>query len=509
MEARPWHKALAALLLLSSIPGASVAAGWTITPDITLTERYNDNTTLGASGRENSDFITQVTPGLRIDGSGPRFRASFDYRPSALFYARNSREDRLVNSLRAFGSLEAVENFFFVEAVGSITQNFISPFGDRPDDIAVVTANRTETRTFGLSPYIRGRLGQGHTYELRNRNTWTSSDTSALSNLHSTQWTGRLASPVRLLGWALEYEDNKLRLEQFTQQPDRETRLVRGRLYYQPDPDWRFSLSAGREQNNYQSLGETRSNSIYGAGVTWHPSARTTAELQYEHRFFGASRLARLQHRTRLTAWNLAYSRNISDSQRELLRLPPGDTAALLDAIFAARISDPLERAAAVEQFMRASGTPEFLTSSTAFYTPHIMLREHLEASAGILGVRNSLTFFVFASESTRLSEGVTDLVPDAFFLGDKVKQRGFGVRANHRVAPFTSVGASATRTYARQEEPTMRDSRNDSLAFTVNHTLSPKTTTFGGLSFTSVTTEDTGVTREARSVFVGVNHRF
>lgn len=480
-----------------------------VTPDIQLTETYSDNPTLAAPGDTRSDYITQITPGLRIDGRGPRFRASFAYRPSALFYARHSREDRLVNNLRAFGSLEAVENFFFIDANSSITQNFISPFGARPADITAITPNRTETRTFGISPYVRRVLAQGYTYELRNRNLWTSSDTNALSNVHTTQWLGRFASPVRLFGWALEYEDKKIRLESFTQQPDLETKRVRGRLFYRPDPDWRLSLSAGREENNYQSAGEKRSSSIRGAGLTWTPSVRTSADLQYERRFFGASRLARLQHRTRLTAWNLAYSRNISDFQQELLRPPPGDTGALLDAIFAARISDPVERAAAVEQFLRASGVPDFLASSLAFYTPQVMLRERLEASAAILGVRNSLAFTVFADESTRLSERATGIAPDAFLFGNRVEQRGLGVRASHRLAPFTSVGASATRIYARQEEPTTRDSRNDSLAFTVNHTVSPKTMTFGGLFFSSVTTEDIAVTRKARSAFVGLNHRF
>jgi uncharacterized protein (PEP-CTERM system associated) len=509
MEARQWRRAIAAaLLLLASIPHAG--AQWTVTPDVTLTETYNDNPTLAGSDAKRYDFVTQVSPGLRIDGSGPRFRANFDYRPTVLFYARNSQEDRLVNSLNAFGSLEAVDNFFFVDLTSSITQNFVSPFGARPADIATITPNRTETRSFGLSPYIRGVLGQGYSYELRNRNVWTSADIDALGNVHSTLWTGRLASPVRLFGWALDFDDSKIRHEEFTAQPDREARLVRGRVFFQPDFAWRFSLSAGREENNYQSFNEKRSSTMRGAGVTWNPSARTTADLQYERRFFGPSRLARLQHRTRLTAWNVSYSRNTSDFQQELLRLPPGSTVGLVDAIFAARIPDPVERRAAVLQFFSASGTPLFLANSLAFYTQQIMLQERLEASAGIIGVRNSITFSVFASDSTRLSEGLTGILPDAFLLANRIKQQGFGVRADHKVTPFTSAGVSATRTYSQQEEPSTLDSWNDSVALTLNHTVSPKTTTFAGVSFTGVKTEDVAVTHQkSRSAFVGLNHRF
>ena len=511
MGGRQWRAASAVTWFALMAAPTVAAAAWTFAPDITLSETYNDNPTLSASGATRSDFITQITPGLRIDGSGPRFRASFNYRPSVLLYARHSQEDRLVNSLSAFGSLEAIENSFFVDLNSSITQNFISPFGARPADITTVTANRTETRTFGISPYIRGVLGQGYSYELRNRNVWTSADNNALSNVHSTLWTGRLASPIRLFGWALEYEDSKIRQEEFTAQPDRETRLARGRLFFQPDYAWRLSLSVGREENNYQSLGETKSNSIRGAGVAWNPSPRTSADLQYERRFFGPSRLARLQHRTRLTAWSLSYTRNISDFQQELLRLPPGNTVALLDAIFAARVPDPIERRTAVEQFLRTSGTPAFLGSSLAFYTQQIMLQERLEASAGILGVRNSIIFSVFASDSTRLSEGLTGVVPDAFLLGDRIKQRGFTLRADHRLAPFTSAGISATRTHSLQEEPSEAETWNDTVALTLNHTLSPKTTTFAGVGLTDVKTEDTAGLRnqKARSAFVGISHRF
>jgi uncharacterized protein (PEP-CTERM system associated) len=511
MAARQWGRAAAAaLLLLCSIPSVTAADGWTVTPDISLTGTYNDNATLAASGSERSDFITQVSPGLRIDGRGPRVRGTFDYRPSLLLYSRNSEEDRLVNRLNAAGSLEAVEDFFFVDLDGSITQNFISPFGARPADIAIITPNRAEARSFGISPYIRGVLGQGYNYEVRNRNVWTSSDENALANVHSTLWNGRLASPVRLFGWALEYEDSKIRQEEFSVQPDRESRLARARLFFQPDYAWRLSLSAGREENNYQTFDETRSNTMHGAGVTWTPSARTTGDLQYERRFFGPSRSARLQHRTRLTAWNISYSRNTSDFQQELLRLPPGNTLALVDAIFAARIPDPLERRDAVLQFFRASGTPLFLASSLAFYTQQIMLQERLEASAGIIGVRNSITFSAFASDSTRLSEGLTGIVPDSFLLSDRIKQQGFGIRADHKLTPFTSAGASLTRTYSEQLEPSVLESWNDAVSLTLNHTLSPKTTSFAGVSFTGVKNEGLGVTdQKARSAFVGLTHRF
>src|SRR5207253_1791759 len=130
----------------------------------------------------------------------------------------------------------------------------------------------------------------------------------------------------------------------------------------------------------------------------------------WERRFFGTSKLVSFEHRTPLTAWNASYSKNISSFSQELLRLPPGDTAGLLDLIFRARIPDPLERAQAVEQFLRTTGTPRFLANSLAFYTEQIFLIERLQASFALLGVRNSITFTAFRGRSTTLTEAPVGL---------------------------------------------------------------------------------------------------
>ena len=535
MEDRGWRRLFAAVLMLCcSIPTAraqstsagvpytptaersipSGRAGWTTQAEVGVRETYNDNATFGGSGDEEYDFITELWANLRLYGRGPRLSGSFEYRPTLLVYARNSEEDRFLNFLRASGNLEVLDNFFFIDASASISQEFISPFGARPGDITTATPNRAETRSIGVSPYVRGLLRWGQEYELRYRHLWTSSDATTVADVESQYLTGRLASPVRLFGWALEYEQSKIRQEDFTLQPDRESRLARARVFFQPDYAWRFSASAGREENNYELLREMKSSDIYGAGVTWNPSPRTSAEAYYEERFFGPSRLARLRHRTPLTAWNISYSLGTSDYQQELLLRPTFDTASLLDSIFAARISDPTERRAAVEQFIRDFGLPSSLTASNplTFYTTQIFLQERLDASAAIIGVRNSVTFNIFASQSERISETLPNTVFDGFIFGDRIKTRGFGLRANHKLAPFTSVGASATRTHSVQENPTTLaqsfETRNDYFTLTLNHSLSQRTTTFAGVGVNDEESEQFG-SRTSHTVFVGLTHRF
>jgi uncharacterized protein (PEP-CTERM system associated) len=250
---------------------------------------------------------------------------------------------------------------------------------------------------------------------------------------------------------------------------------------------------------------------IYGAGVAWRPSVRTSTDLGYEKRFFGPSRLARFNHRTRLTAWNLSYSRNTSTYQEEVLRLPPGNTAGLVDAIFAARFPDPDQRRAAVEQFMHTSGAPTFLTNPLAFYTQRVYVREGLDASFAIIGLRNSIVFTAFAVESSSFAAEALGLVPDPSLLGTRIRQRGFGAYAEHKLTPTTNISARAARVNSHEEQPAQFDSRNDYASLSLNHAISPRTSTFAGVSSSRFTSDDPSVilNQNANLVFVGLTHRF
>lgn len=504
--------------VLPAIPqvGATTVAGdrletrrWTVRPEITLREAYTDNAFIG-TGTPRSDWVTQVTPGIRIDGRSPRLTVDFNYAPSALFYARNSEGDDFVNNLDAFARLEAVEKFFFVEAKGRIGQDFINPFAAQPVDLTTATPNRRETRTFSLSPYFR-REGTQLEYELRNSNTWTDSTTAGLGKFHTEQWSGHISRPVRLFGASLEFDNTEIRYyDSLVERGDDRSRLYRVRLYWQPDPAWRLSASGGEEENNYV-LQQTQRSSIYGGALAWRPSPRTSGDFEYENRFFGPSRLARLSHRTPLSAWSVSYSRDTTTFQQEVLRLPPGNTSALLGEVFAARIPDLNQRRAVVEQFVTASGAPAFLANSLAFYTQRVYLREGVDASVAFLGKRNSIAFTAFAAESSDISADALGLLPDAILLARRIKQRGFGTYAQHNLTPNSSIVARASRINSRQEQPAELDSRNDYFSLTMNHTASPKTILFAGVSANRFYSDDPLVTpnQDATTVYVGVNHRF
>jgi uncharacterized protein (PEP-CTERM system associated) len=505
---RGYAAAALALPLTLGLSSNAIAGKWTITPNISVTGTYTDNASL-VGPPTGGDFIMQVAPGIHIDGRGGRFTGNLDYRANGILYSTNSSENRIANTLSARGTLEVIENFFYLEAFGNIGETFISPFAPRPGDVLSITDNRVESRTYGISPYVRGQVGNAFSYQVGYRDTWTDTNSGALANVRTSEWTGRAASPIRLFGWALDYNENNIVYGNYGANKQY-SKLYRGTLYFQPDFTLRLNAGGGWEENNY-SL-ETRSNNIYGGGISWKPTPLTSADFQYEHRYFGPSRVASLRHRTRLTAWTLAYSKNATTSQQALLTLPPGNVAALLDAIFTGSIPDPVARQAAVARFFQVTGVPAFLSSPVSFYTQQVFLQERVEASVALLGKRSSVILNAFRLKSQALTSNFNSAVPDAFSLtrGSAITQHGFGISANRSIASSTSLGAGATRTYSRQDIPATVNSRNDSLTLSLNKTLSPKTTTFAGFNYSRFTSEGAASsTGQARSVFAGLNHRF
>src|SRR5258708_6809861 len=121
----------------------------------------------------------------------------------------------------------------------------------------------------------------------------TSATREALADTQLRQWTGTIASPKGIVGWAFQYDDSRISYDNLNSRLDQNSTLYRGRLFFEPEPELRLSVSAGRENNNYSLQQDRRHYDLYGAGLSWRPGGRTSAEFEWERRFFGPSPLAK------------------------------------------------------------------------------------------------------------------------------------------------------------------------------------------------------------------------
>src|SRR5262245_48884016 len=480
-----------------------------VVPAISIVETYTNNATLGPSGSTSSSFVTSVTPSISFNVIRARAQLTGSAAVGFQQYLGDYTAGYIYPQANILGRIEAVERFFFIEGAISINQTYLSPFGPQPAGNIGVTNNRYTSYAYRLSPYIQGVFPGGVTYFVRNDNIWsnlsgTTSGTPGFAGSYVTQWLGRLDSPIRTFGWTLEGISSYTKFG--NQSQGLSNQIVRAFLRWRPDPQLRLDAIGGYEWNNYF---RESANVVYGAGGEWRPTDRTTVAGQWEERFFGSSYFARFDHRNPYTAFNINASRNITTYPQQLFSAPAGgNVAALVNNAFMTRIPDPAQRAAAVQDFLTASGLPAVLTGPLNYYVQQVILYEQQSATFTILGLRNSLAFTVFHLKQQVIGGGTGAPLPAPFGAFTNSTQKGGAISYSHRITALTSFNASATRIESTALAPFSGQSTSTYFSASVNTQLSPKTTGFTGVSYSIF---DSNVTNDYTTftAFVGLNHRF
>ena len=419
--------------------GASGRA-FSVVPSVSISETLTDNSRLVSFGRQ-SDLITQITPSVRISSTGGRVKGFLNYSLSGLAYARHSQVSNFQNSLSALANVEAVENWAFLDASADISQQSISAFGTQSADPTLVNSNRTEVRTYKLSPYVRGQLADLASYEARLTHTAVSNSSTAASNSSNDEARLRLGgdSPLRVLSWSA---DATRQVIDYRVGRRTEDDRLRGELHFAIDPQLQLTLIDGRESNDYVSL-DKQSHSTPGWGLDWKPTERTRISVQREQRFFGNSHTYDLEHRTPRTVWSYRDTRDISTGFGQPTAGSLGTAYDLFFAQFASRQPDPALRATLVNNFLQANGIAPTTQVFGGSLASAVMLQRRQELSFALLGIRDTVTFMASRSDARRLDSIVS--VADDFSNGNNVRQRGYSVNLAHRLTPLSALNLIAS----------------------------------------------------------------
>ena len=478
-----------------------------------LRETYTTNANFAPSGQEQSSFVTSATAGVQVNGTGARAQLNGFAAVQGLVYlgeySSNTRGNNIFVRANLLGSVEAVEKFFFVEGAVNVSQQYFSPFGPQPADNIGVTDNRYTTAGFRLSPYIRGVFAGGATYLVRYDTIWsnlgyTNLNAPGAKSSFTQRWTGRIDSPIRTFGWSLDASATSTK---FTDQQALTSEIVRGYLNYRPDPQVLLYGIGGYEWNNYY-LTES-SDVVYGVGGEWRPSERTNVRGSWQERFFGAEYLAAATHRNPFSAFNVNASRNISTYPQQLFAAPAGgDVAALVDAAFTTRITDPVQRAEAVQGFLATSGLPSTLQSPLNYYVQQVFLYEQQSGTFTLLGARNATAFTLYNRKQEVISGGTGAALPAPFGAARNNTQRGAALSFTHRLTPVTQMTAIASRFQTIATPPFTGRSTGNSFVLSATRRLSAQTDGFTGVRYTDF---DSNIANDYNvfTVFVGLGHRF
>lgn len=419
--------------------GASASMGqppWTIQPRIMLTETLTDNVRVNGSNDRQADQITEIAPGIRIQASSARLKGHFDYSLRQQFYAQHPEYDRTQNSLNSFATLEAVEQWLFVDFSGVVAQQPISAFGAQSPGNTSINSNVTETSTYRLSPYIRGQIAGVLGYSLRHDASTTRSASATATNLDLSQWSGQLSggTPFQRLSWSIDGSQSS---SEYGNRMQYDADRVRATASYLLFPDLRFSLNRGREANNYASANQ-ESRGTHGFGFEWNPTERTTISASKERRFFGDGHNFSFSHRFPLSSISYTDTKDVSLLPNQFSQL--GQNA----------------NREWVEQYCRLlnQATPENIPNcvidllstgqgSRDFLSAYARLQRRQQLAVAIMGARNSLTLVAHRSESQSLqaNDFLDETTPSSL-----IEQKGLSLSLSHQLSPITNLNFLASR---------------------------------------------------------------
>jgi uncharacterized protein (PEP-CTERM system associated) len=445
--------ALAVLALLATQAAPAVAAEWRFTPTLDLRETYSDNINLAPSGSEQSSFITEVAPGFRLTGVGRRARLTASYQARGATYSNNAFGSNLQNYLSATGNAELAEDLLFIDGSANISNLSTSPFGPQALDSSYATNNRSEVRTYTISPYARKRYGSLAQGELRYTHQGVSTDTPGFANYNSDRLNLNVANgeAFRVLGWnvaATREQSRYSSLDSVTSD------YLNGGVSYALTEQFRVTGSAGYERYTYQSVADSPRGASWSVGFNWAPSSRTRLDASAGRRFYGSAYMLNGTHRSRHTTWNVSYNEDITTVGQQLANPGTVSTAAILNQAFLASIPDPVARAQAVDAFIRATGLPATLSTGSSGLSNRFFLQKRLQGSVALTSGKSTVVLSAFDT----LRRPQTDVSNNSGLVGngvllfsDESRQKGVSGLWNFRLAPLTTMNLNAQyyRTYS------------------------------------------------------------
>jgi uncharacterized protein (PEP-CTERM system associated) len=419
--------ALAALLM-----SAECHAEWKLTPTIGIAETYSDNPGLQRDDEAHGQWISESIPGFTLTSHSRRLRlaASGEWH----FYAYQDKNTPNTHDRERRYSLDLdaklIDNLLSLETRANGSRQAISAFGPRFTE-AYSTFNRTDVQTWSVSPVLQHRFG--NVAELQARLTRDSVQTdgdvtaNAFNDSKSTSALLNLASPATsgdAFGWGMQYMRQNLQTERFG---DSTSVNASANLRYRLSGTLSAVATLGHDSYEYSSINNRTAGPSYLGGFVWTPTTRTSI---------------------RNLVSRVTYADQVTTTRSQFLLPAAIDTAALLDRLFSSTISDPVERALAVQAYMASTGLPPSLANNVNYLSNRYMRDRRLQAAFIYNLPHSSMTLAVYRSERTALSLQQSDselLGSQLNSLNDSVRQKGADFGFNYRLSARTAVNAGAS----------------------------------------------------------------
>lgn len=443
---RPSHRGLLALAAAAALQPALAqdvvsARRGIFVPTLTTEASYVE--TSGRIENNGREGILRLSPGLRWTDRTGRIQGSVDY-AGDLFTrkGRGTDDTDLRNRLSARATAEVSRGHAFVDATAAITQQAISPFGQQSVAGSLqANDNQTEVRSVGVSPYVRGGLGNWADYEVRFGAGYSSTRGGGIPVSRTSDALFRLASPRSgaRLGWSLSATQRHARTTDGPGADTADESRIRAGISWVATPQVQLSVNVGAESVDEGGRSLRHRDATGGAGLVWAPSTLTRLSVDVDHREVGNT--GRIGFVTRGPYLVVSYTLT-RDTTFGIDGNAIRDPITLYQLLFLkyASVPDPADRDRLIMAELAGRDPNQVATVPLIGRAYSLQTRQDL--SLAWSGRRLALTLFGFASNSRGFGVSTGTQVD----TDEPVVQRGYTGTLSYRFTPDTALSLSGTR---------------------------------------------------------------
>ena len=175
------------------------------------------------------DLILEFIPALAFNREGGRLRVNGTVALNFLGYVDGTQVSSILPNANILANLEAIDNFFFVDASLFAGQSVLNPF--LPSSASSSTNNLYTSTQARVAPYFTGNIGPDVSWLVRSDNsyTWTSQPNNPLGNAYYVRNLAQVARAPTPFGVTLRLTNDLTRVQDQVQ-PDQDVEYGAGDL---------------------------------------------------------------------------------------------------------------------------------------------------------------------------------------------------------------------------------------------------------------------------------------
>lgn len=318
--------AVIAFALTGLISGGASAEVWRFTSRVTVEEAYNSNIDLAPKGQEKSDFVTTISPGASVRGSGRRLSLNFDYDPEQVIFLKNSDENELRQRFRGLTSAELIEQLLFFEASGSVNQQFTNNTGAIGGTTLTASNNLSTVQTYSLGPILRNHLGTFADTETRYTFSAVTVDGDNVSDTttNALSFLMRSGRDFSTVGWTFTANTSEAERSGGVGTFDgtkTERQLAKLDLQYALNSSLSLLGGVGYEKVDDPTLNEQPDGETWDAGFQYRPNSVSSVRFTAGRRFDAPNYNLDVDYRpSPLTRFRVGYTQQINTSQGQAIQ---------------------------------------------------------------------------------------------------------------------------------------------------------------------------------------------